>query len=97
MNGEAAKLQSATWTDEEKSGNEFIFVVDVCSNLQDITGAECKGNARSQHHLLKWITLQTKIQTEFFKPAEGRLSSQFKTFFVNLSSTLANQQMYNAV
>ena len=47
MKDQEIKLQAATWTDDEKSGNEFIFVVDVCSNLQDITGAECEGNARS--------------------------------------------------
>ena len=91
MAGNETQLQTVTYQDSAFSGQSYIFVLDICSNLQGLTGADCQGTAEEQYEMLKQLNLQIKIQTQFFRPDEPeKMTSFFKTFQINLSSHLAN-------
>ena len=57
MGESEAELQAITYNQNAFEGRTFIFVVDICSNLQSISGAECEGDAEDQYAVLKNITL----------------------------------------
>ena len=68
MGDNLAELQAMTYTDNSFAGRSYLFVVDICSNLQSKSGQVCYGDKKIEYQALKSITLLTKIATQFFSP-----------------------------
>ena len=81
MNGETVNLQANSGTNSNKYGADYSFVLDTCSRLQSLTGAQCAG-ADAEAAALEHLKVTSKVSTEFFDPEsyvknDQQLSSVF--------------------
>jgi len=58
-------VQNPSTYNPNNSSYDFIFVIDTCDNLKDLTGSDCKTEAESQD-VLNEVKVSTRIQTQFW-------------------------------
>ena len=59
------KIQNPSSYNPNNATSDFIFVIDSCYNLQNITGETCKGDGEAEK-VLDNVIVSTRIQTELW-------------------------------
>ena len=57
------KIQNPSDANKDGESSDFVFVLDTCDNLKNITDQKCVDEAESEK-ALNTMTVSTKIQTQ---------------------------------
>ena len=95
------KIQNPSDANKGGESSDFVFVLDTCDNLKNITDADCESETKSEA-ALNTMTVSTKIQTQQWNTKNflrnGReMNSQWQSNEIQLNNKFFQRQAYTLI